>query len=510
MSYPSGTTPPKTYDSATQAARHTALQAKKKSGTWTPQNPLLVMDPYGTTASGLYVYFTGGSGQLSFTDATSSVEDFSAVAANHADTGFEGLVVALVPGTRNTLTLRWTPSGSGSSASTASGGAVSVRVTLLAPSNPSGYPTQVARRILDEKSLSSGLFAMVGVSGLSTSTYLMDNQGAMRAELASDTATFNLQMSKGSLVTATGTQQISAIDPLGHADPIINLTGYSMHHDLVVHDDRIVYALASAGDSTRVEDRVLRIDLDSGKVTEAVDLAKVLPQYEKLAVAPGTNLDGSTGKDWIHLNTLQIVDDVMYLSSREISTIIALDHALDTHSTTSIRFLIGPEAMWQGTGYEKHLLTPVGSPIRNAGQHSVHRIDDPKLPTGQYYLEMFNNNYWHVGSRTDIDWKSAGPSSASLRAIDGTSQALRYLVDEKAGTFRQDFARDVPYSSVVSNVWRLGERTVEDQMVVNSGKSNEYSQHSADGAVLASYRYDSTGLGYRVFKESFQGYWYGA
>lgn len=106
MSYPGGTTPPKTYHPATQAARHTALQAKKKSGTWTPQNPLLVMDPYGTTASGLYVYFTGGSGQLSFTDATSSVEDFSAVAANHADTGFEGLVVALVPGTRNTLTLR--------------------------------------------------------------------------------------------------------------------------------------------------------------------------------------------------------------------------------------------------------------------------------------------------------------------------------------------------------------------------------------------------------------------
>jgi len=139
-----------------------------------------------------------------------------------------------------------------------------------------------------------------------------------------------------------------------------------------------------------------------------------------------------------------------------------------------------------------------------------HRIDDPKLPPGQYYLEMFNNNYWHVGSRTDIDWKSAGPSSASRSSIDGTSQALRYLVDEKAGTFRQDFGRDVPYSSVVSNVWRLGERTVEDQMVVNSGKSNEYSQRSADGTVLASYRYDSTGLGYRVFKESFQGYWYGA
>lgn len=497
-------TEPAVYNTATQGARHQALMAKKMFQSWAVDSPLMVLDPYGTTRTGLYVYFDAAtSGKLSVSCATASTATFSAVAANHASKGFEGLVVALVPGARNTLTLTWTPT---------SGAKKVITASIPAPATLSGYGTQISASVSDESALTPGLFALTGVVGpQGNNTYLFDNHGVMRAELlATDQEHYHVVVEDGRLITNTSSSQISVLDHLGHADPIIDFNGYTTHHDLVVVGD-IVYALASRSGSGRVEDRVLRIDLNSGEVAECVDLQKVLPNYEKLAHTRSTATAdpyGVVGEDWAHLNTVQVVGDVMYLSSRETSTIIALDNALDADSTPSVRYMIGTPALWKGTGYQKHFLTASGSPTGNAGQHSVERIHDPELPAGQYYLEMFNNNYWYLGTRADKDWKGIGPSNASATATKGTSHWLRYLVDEKAGTYKEAFRVDVPYSSVVSNVFRLGGGTISDNAVVHSGKAYLFSERRPDGTVLATYRYDSTSLGYRAYKDSFKGFWY--
>ena len=200
----------------------------------------------------------------------------------------------------------------------------------------------------------------------------------------------------------------------------------------------------------------------------------------------------------------------MILSARETSTIIALDDALEPGGEPSVRWMIGVPELWEGTGYEEHFLAPEGEVLGNAGQHSVHRIDDDALPEGQYYLEMFNNNYWRVSTREDADWQDVGPANATTDEHDGVSHALRYLVDETAGTYSQDAAVELPYSSVVSNVLRLGDGGTDQNMVTNSGRSNEFSERTADGEVLASYRYDSASHGYRVYKDTFEGFWFAA
>lgn len=497
-------TQPAVYNTQTQDARHRVLTDKKTSGSWTAGDPLMILDPYGTTRTGLYVYFDAATtGTLSVSCATGSTRTFSAVAANHAAKGFEGLVVALVPGAHNTLTMTWTPT---------SGARTVTTLAITAPATLSGYGTQISASIADESALTPGLFALTGVVGPDgNNTYLFDNHGVMRAELlATNQEHYHVTIEDGRLITNTSSSQISVIDAYGHAGTIIDVSGYTTHHDLVVVGD-IVYALASRSGSGRVEDRVLRIDLRSGEVAECVDLQKVLPNYEKLASARDTATAdpyGVIGKDWAHLNTIQVVGDVMYLSSRETSTIIALDNALDADSTPTVRYLIGTTALWKGTGYQKHFLTASGSPTSSAGQHSVERIDDPELPANQYYLEMFNNNYWYLGTRAGKDWEGIGPSTASVSPTKGTSHWLRYLVDEKAGTFKEAFRIDVPYSAVVSNVFRLGKGTVRDNAVVHSGKAYVFSERKADGTVLATYRYDSTTLGYRVHKDPFAGFWF--
>lgn len=500
-----GESNPDLYTEATQTARHEALEAKKAEGGWTAQNPLLVLDPYGTTRTGLYVHFADDSaGELSFVDSVADAKDFAKTAANHAETGFEGLVVGLVPGATNTLALTWRPK---------SGKAVRGSLSIRTPTTASGYSSTISADVNDAEALTEGLFAMSGISGPGNNSFLMDNAGIMRAELASTTsAQHHLVVEDGRIVTTTGSAQVSVLDHLGHAGTIIDLGKQSVHHDLDVVGDA-AFVLTSVTSSGRSEDRVTRVDLSTGEVEQVVDLQKVFPEYEKLAhtrTGDGLGDPVATGEDWIHINTLQIIDDVMYLSSRETSTAFALENALDAGSTPSVRWMLGAEGLWEGTGYEGKFLEPSGSMIGNAGQHSVHRVDDDSLPDGQFYLEMFNNNYWYVGTRNEADWKDEGPDNASTDELEGTSHMLRYLVDENTWSYTEDLAVEVPYSSVVSNVFRLGSGGIHENAVVNSGKSGVFSERDADGEVLASYRYDTSNLGYRVYKDTFEGFWYAA
>ena len=494
---------PPLYDATTQQARHEALQAKKAEQDWTREDPLLVLDPYGSTRTGLYVYFEdAASGQLDVVSTAAATEDFAHTAANHAaETGFEGLVIGLIPGAPNTLTLTWTPeSGSGSAG----------ELRIKAPTTESGYGTAVRAEIADPGALTPGLFALSGVTAQSTNTYLIDNAGTMRAEVISgDTAAHHFVVEDGNLVVTTGSRQIGVLDPLGHPRTLIDLGDHSVHHDLAVVDG-IAYVLTSDATSERVEDRVIRVDLASGDVAQVVDLQTLLPEYEKLAHSQEGEAGGSEvqGKDWIHINSIDVREGVMYLSARETSTIIALDDALDPGSEPAVRWMIGVDALWEGTGYEEKFLAAEGTVIGNAGQHSVRRLDDDALDEGQFYLEMFNNNYWRMSTRDDADWKDLGPQDASLEEHDGVSHALRYLVDENAGTFAQDDAVELPYSSVVSNVLRLGDGGIDQPMVANSGRANEFSERAADGTVLATYRYDSASHGYRVYKDPFDGFWF--
>lgn len=496
---------PATYSATAQAARHAALEAKRTEQEWTATAPLLVLDPYGTTRTGLYVHFTdAAAGTLEFTVTADATAEYRRTAANHAgdDGGFTGLLVGLIPGARNRLRMTWSPQR---------GDRVAREVHIQPPGSTGTYPTQLATEVPAPAALSAGLFGISGVTGPGNTTYLFDNAGVGRGELLStDHPTHNLRVESGRLVVTTGSRQISVIDPFGHAAPIIDTGDQIIHHDLEVVGD-MVFALTSKEGNERVEDRIIRVDLASGDVAEVVDLQKVFPAYEELAhpreagIAGGTD---ATGKDWIHLNSVHVVDGIMYVSARETSTVIALDDALEPGSEPSVRWMIGVRGIWEGTGYEDLFLAPEGSPIGNAGQHTVTRLDDDSLPPGQYYLEMFNNNHWYLGTRDEEVWQDVGPDTAHPGELEGVSHVLRYLVDEEAGTFSEDQRIDVAYSSVVSNVQRIGGDSLRNPMVVNSGKAKVFTEHAADGHLLGTFRYDSSNMAYRVYKDAFAGFWF--
>jgi hypothetical protein len=83
------------------------------------------------------------------------------------------------------------------------------------------------------------------------------------------------------------------------------------------------------------------------------------------------------------------------------------------------------------------------------------------------------------------------------------SHVYYYLVDETAGTFTLVDSFDLPYSSLVSNAKWMG-----DTYVVNNGVHQCYEEYDQQGSLIRQYKYTCTANGYRVMKDSFEGFWF--
>lgn len=346
-------------------------------------------------------------------------------------------------------------------------------------------------------------------------TILVDNDGTQRGEIVTtaDTAAQVPITVAGRILTTVGPSAIGIIQPTGFLWRIIDLGQYTVHHDIhAVGDTAYVLVTDSSDNRTTVEDVVLVIDVPTGEIIRTIDMTKVLPDYLSTTHAR----EGQDTNDWLHLNSVDVVDDTVYLSSRETSTIIALDGATGAGTDTpTIRYLIGATNIWEGTGYEDKFLTKTSNFSENVGQHSLRRIDVASLGDGQYYLEMFNNNLWYMGTHDDVE--KMGPVDASTSQTTGTSEILRYLIDENEGTVAEASRVDAPYSSVMSDALRIRSDEehdaddnggLTDHLVVCSAKARVYSERTSTGTVIAEYRADSPTGVYRVYKDSFTGYWY--
>ena len=111
-----------------------------------------------------------------------------------------------------------------------------------------------------------------------------------------------------------------------------------------------ILVLASEKEAKTSEDKIIMIEKDSGNITELVDLIDLLPDYYSTTSLP----DGAEDLDWMHINSLSLVDKTsLIISSRETSTIIKLDNI---YSNPTIDYMIGSDNFWQESGYDSLLL----------------------------------------------------------------------------------------------------------------------------------------------------------
>lgn len=492
------------------------LTSSRDKAEATLDKPFVTENPYGTNTTSLYVYFTTDKAtDVSYTVHAEGYPDFSATAEQGDDysTEHEFLVLGLIPGTSNTITftLRDSTGETVATKQVTHQGAKLLgeeEVRLDQPVEPTDSATQA---------LGNGLYTILGNdSNEQDFMYYYDVNGVLRGEVPvmyyrSHRLLFD---DDGLMWFSASTKHFVGMNRLGKLEKIINLgSRFILHHDYALDSDGNIVSLAT--DLTRsdhaVQDQVIKVDTTTGKVTQLVDFGEIFPDYKSSTDHSGIDESDPTATnrwDWIHFNTIQLLDDgSALLSARETSTIIKIDDIEGENGEPTVDYMIGEPSVWDGTSYKDLFLTKSGDFGDTGGQHSITYEADPSLPDGQYYIYMFDNNFGYAMTRPDYDWTTIkGISTAqSSKDKNSNSQFRKYLVDEKAGTYTEVQSFDVPYSPYVSS----SQEITDSINLVDTGMQGVFGVYDDDGNLQAQYTMKlSTSYIYRVYHYDFKGFYF--
>ena len=476
-----------------------AKEAKKA----TFDNPFIIYNPYGTNTCAVNVYYTtkeATSMEYTISVDEEGIPDFTRTAYNGQETGttktHEYQIIGLIPNEVNTVTMR----------SKNSEGEVVDEYTFTLTMEGLVTDSQSKLEITEGDStqeISEGLYAVLGHDkAYNANVYIYDNDGIIRSELPlkgyrSDRILFI----DDTMVYSYDFNKLAFVNRLGKIERKIDLGNYELHHDFEYDEiNNTILLLANELGTDTIEDVIIRVDLEDGAVTKLVDMKDLMPEAKAMAIEPEEgNTYGGDELDWIHLNTLDIIDGKdLILSSREYSTIIRLNNV---YEQPEIAYFISDESVWNGTVYEDYMLDKVGDFVSQAGQHTVTYLEDPSLPDNQYYLYMFNNNYKGARTRPDFDWSAY--VGAGTYSKGDNSYLYQYLVDEEKGTYELVKKVALPYSSIVSST-----QYYRDNLVTSSGMSHCFNEYDSEGKLIREYKYSAEKYAYRALKYSFESFWF--
>lgn len=430
-----------------------------------------------------------GSGNVG---GTSTASQTTTVSSNDiASTEHEFLVLGLIPKVKNTITLTITDTD---------GNATTRTIEQTGPKLLGEEEVRLEQAVAPDEStvttLGNGLYAILGNdSNEQDFMYYYDANGVIRGEIPvlyyrSHRLLFD---NDGIMWFSASTKHFVGMNRLGKLVKIINLGDqYILHHDYALDSDGNIVSLATdlKHSDHAVQDQVIKVDTDSGEVSLLVDFGDLFPDYKQSTDHSGIDESDPTATnrwDWIHFNTIQLMDDgSALLSARETSTMIKIN---DIEGTPSLDYMIGEPSVWNGMDAQPSFLTKVGDSGDTGGQHSITVQYDSSLEDGQYYIYMFDNDFGYAMTRPDFDWTMIDGISTAQSSKDenSNSQFRKYLVDENAGTYTevQDF--DVPYSPYVSSAQELS----DDLNLVDIGMQGLFGVYDDDGNLKAQYKMGS-------------------
>ncbi|MDZ5560021.1 aryl-sulfate sulfotransferase [Enterococcus cecorum] len=490
------------YQLSTQERIQEQLLQLIESQTPTFTQPLIVSNPFLTNTTGLYLAFsTDEAVKISYRIDAQGYPPFEKNLKQNEEyaTSHQYQIIGCIPNVDNLITL---------TATTQDGQQQQMQFHYTPPklSTTSEMNYQLSKQESDE-SLSEGLFAVIGNQAGEKATYLVDNDGYIRAEMPivnynSMRLVFNDQQE---MFMAVSDSKIVKLNALGQVKQVLDLanTDYLIHHDYILNDKNQLIALATSKTAKKqagyVEDRIITIDLSTQEVTEIANFEELLPDLYQKATGIEEHSNNKGYLDPVHINSLQLADNQQLLvSSRETSTILALKP--DEQGIYQVEYMMGDEAIWQGVGEcGQLLLEKEGSFTSQYGQHSITYETAEDLSAGQYYLSLFNNNSTIMDSRIDISLAEIADKTAGK-----TSKYMKYLVDEKTNSYKLVESFDVPYSAYVSSV-----QNYQNHIIVDSGQQATFAEYTNSGKLIQRFTQKTdTKYLYRVYKYDFKNYYF--
>lgn len=464
------------------------------------ENPLLIYNAYGTNNSSINIYFK--SDEKSYLTYTikctdSDIDDYTKTLYNEGEnnltTDHKYQITGLVAGKNQEIILKLYDEDNQK--------IDEKKLSVYMPESDIDISLATTNGSSNSE-LEDGLYAILGHDkSFNSNIYLYDNDGILRGEIPLNSyRTDRIIKIKDNILYSYTKRNFALVNRLGQVIGTYKIDGYYMHHDFIYDEENNnLIILANKDDDNTIEDRVITLNLDTGETKEIINMQNFAKDFYETAVQPeGGNTYGGDELDWIHLNSLSLDGDKLFLSSREFSTIFCIDNIYDE---PTLNYVIGDESIYKDTSLENYALKKVGDFISQAGQHSITYVYDDTLLSGQYYLIMYNNNYAASRTRPDFNWE---PFVGAGDYNNGSaSKYYKYLVDENNKTFTLVDSFDTDYSSIVSNV-----QEYKNNVITSSGMDNSFSEYDSEHNLIKKFSYSSKKYAYRVFKYDFNNFWY--
>ena len=504
------------YNKAKSAAAEDMLTDIKKKRDYSEEDPLWAYNPYGTNPESLYMYFKSkGRFYCRYTVSVDDdkIPDFTRTLDNGASGNVamehEYQIIGLVPDKTNYLIFRLYNKKDEL--------ANTLYYKVDMPKSYSGAQTILKLEEGRSKTpLQNGLYTVFAGTGTKKQAVLLyDNSGVLRREFPTKEIGYNMEQIYDTLVYEVDDNTLACVNELGQVVDCLEIPLHHIYGEFAYDGAGAVYVLAQPVQRSQSLGSVVKVEVNSGDVSDALDLSDI-PSLVKL-VKRADKSGKLKGRNYMAPDSVQVTGiNQLLLGSSKYSTIMKVSNV--NSLMPKLDYMMTDQKLWNISGkgkamkrLRKKLLTkaladgqaeptqatPIVDSILDSGKTTTPELfrsqygqnalvveKSSNLAEGQYYVGMLNNN--------------AGRGTSGQK---NNSYYYKYLVDESAGTYALLEKERLTWNEKGGNVTPYD----ESFLYCRSG-DHIFEETGKDGRQIRSFHVK--GALYRVYKNDWKGFWF--
>ena len=504
------------YNKAKSAAAEDMLTDIKKKRDYSEEDPLWAYNPYGTNPESLYMYFKSkGRFYCRYTVSVDDdkIPDFTRTLDNGASGNVamehEYQIIGLVPDKTNYMIFRLYNKKDEL--------ANTLYYKVDMPKSYSGAQTILKLEEGRSKTpLQNGLYTVFAGTGTKKQAVLLyDNSGVLRGEFPTKEIGYNMEQIYDTLVYEVDDNTLACVNELGQVVDCLEIPLHHIYGEFAYDGAGAVYVLAQPVQRSQSLGSVVKVEVNSGDVSDALDLSDI-PSLVKL-VKRADKSGKLKGRNYMAPDSVQVTGiNQLLLGSSKYSTIMKVSNV--NSLMPKLDYMMTDQKLWNISGkgkamkrLRKKLLTkaladgqaeptqatPIVDSILDSGKTTTPELfrsqygqnalvveKSSNLAEGQYYVGMLNNN--------------AGRGTSGQK---NNSYYYKYLVDESAGTYALLEKERLTWNEKGGNVTPYD----ESFLYCRSG-DHIFEETGKDGRQIRSFHVK--GALYRVYKNDWKGFWF--